>query len=193
MKNFENLTTADEMISAEVQNIEAGNRNEGNLLKLVFLSAFKTELENSWPRMNGSRDKEESQYIWRAVSNEIKWLQTLLFQGKSIDMTSDVDSLKTSNGDAQQIEELKLQRDITKASFYKGVGDYDRYIKEQTEFKRDGLYDFKIDLSAKEILEIVKTLSEDEKLAFWLEYFKAADKFIYVPQAKTSGAGQMGE
>ena len=48
-------------------------------------------------------------------------------------------------------------------------------------------------MKANEILAIVKTFNEDEKLAFWLEYFKGADKFIYAPQAQISGKGQMGE
>ena len=193
MKKFENLTTADEMISAEIQKIDAGNRNEGNLLRLVFLTEFKKALENSWARMNSSRAKEDSQYTWRAVANQIKWLQTLLLQGKSIAMTSDLDALKNSNGEAQQIEELKNQRDVTKEDFYKGLKDYDRFIEEQKSFKRDDLYDDRIEMSAKDILEIVKTFNEDEKLAFWLEYFTLADKFIYVPQSETSGKGQMGE
>lgn len=193
MKKFENLTTADEMISAEIQKIDAGNRNEGNLLRLVFLTEFKKALENSWARMNSSRAKEDSQYTWRAVANQIKWLQTLLLQGKSIAMTSDLDALKNSNGEAQQIEELKNQRDVTKTDFYKGLKDYDRFIEEQESFKRDDLYDDRIEMSAKDILEIVKTFNEDEKLAFWLEYFTLADKFIYVPQSETSGKGQMGE
>ena len=193
MKKFENLESADGMINAEIQKIEAGNRNESNLLKLVFLTEFKKALENSWPRMNSSREKEDSQYVWRAVSNEIKWLKTLLLQGKSIAMTSDLDALKNSNGEAQQIEELKNQRDVTKADFYKGLKDYDRFIEEQKSFKRDDLYDDRIEMSAKDVLEIVKTFNEDEKLAFWLEYFTLADKFIYVPQSETSGKGQMGE
>ena len=193
MKKFENLTTADEMISAEIQKIDAGNRNEGNLLRLVFLTEFKKAIENSWARMNSSRAKEDSQYTWRAVANQIKWLQTLLLQGKSIAMTSDLDALKNSNGEAQQIEELKNQRDVTKADFYKGLKYYDRFIEEQKSFKRDDLYDDRIEMSAKDVLEIVKTFNEDEKLAFWLEYFTLADKFIYVPQSETSGKGQMGE
>ena len=193
MKKLENMTSADEMIGAEVQKINAGNRNESNLLKFVFLSEFKKALENSWARINSSRDKEESQYIWRAVSNEIKWLKTLLLQGKSIAMTSDIDALKTSVNGKQQIEELTFQRDMVKADYYKGVGDYDRIMKEQAEFKRDGLYDSKIDMKANEILAVVKTFSEEEKLAFWLEYFKNADQLIYTPQVQTSGKGQMGE
>ena len=193
MKKLENMTSADEMIGAEVQKINAGNRNESNLLKFVFLSEFKKALENSWARINSSREKEESQYIWRAVSNEIKWLKTLLLQGKSIAMTSDIDALKTSVNGKQQIEELTFQRDMVKADYYKGVGDYDRIMKEQTEFKRDGLFDSKIDMKANEILAVVKTFSEDEKLAFWLEYFKNADQLIYTPQVQTSGKGQMGE
>ena len=91
------------------------------------------------------------------------------------------------------IEELKNQRDVTKADFYKGLKDYDRFIEEQKSFKRDDLYDDRIEMSAKDVLEIVKTFNEDEKLAFWLEYFTLADKFIYVPQSETSGKGQMGE
>lgn len=193
MKKFENLESADGMINAEIQKIEAGNRNESNLLKFVFLTEFKKALENSWPRMNSSRDKEDSQYVWRAVSNEIKWLKTLLLQGKSIAMTSDIDALKTSMGGNQQIEELRFQRDMAKADYYKGVTDYDRIMKEQAEFKRDGLYDAKIEMSAKEILEIVKTFSEEEKLAFWLEYFANADQLIYVSQFETNNKGQMGE
>lgn len=193
MKKFENLESADGMINAEIQKIEAGNRNESNLLKLVFLTEFKKALENSWPRMNSSREKEDSQYVWRAVSNEIKWLKTLLLQGKSIAMTSDIDALKTSMGGNQQLEELTFQRDMAKANYYKGVTDYDRIMKEQAEFKRDGLYDDKIEMSAKEILEIVKTFSEEEKLAFWLEYFANADQLIYVSQFETNNKGQMGE
>ncbi len=193
MKKFENLESADGMINAEIQKIEAGNRNESNLLKLVFLTEFKKALENSWPRMNSSRDKEDSQYVWRAVSNEIKWLKTLLLQGKSIAMTSDIDALKTSMGGNQQIEELRFQRDMAKADYYKGVTDYDRIMEEQKSFKRDGLYDDKIEMSAKEILEIVKTFSEEEKLAFWLEYFANADQLIYVSQFETNNKGQMGE
>ncbi len=193
MKKFENPTTAEEMIEAEVQKIGAGNRNESNLLKFVFLSELKKEIENSWARINSSRDKEESQYIWRAVSNQIKWLKTLLLQGKSISMTDDVDALTKMKASEEQIATLTFQRDEAKADYYKGVGDYDRIMKEQAEFKRDGLYDSKIDMSAKEILEIVKTFNEEEKLAFWLEYFKNADQLIYVSQLETNNKGQMGE
>ena len=189
------------MISIEVQKIDAGKRNESNLLRFVFLSALKKELEDSWARMNSSRDKEESQYIWRAVSNQIKWIKTLLLQGKSIAMTEDIANLQSLKGadrekyasTLEQVETLKFQRDEAKADYYKGVSDYDRIMREQAEFKRDGLFDSKIDMKAEEILEIVKTFNEDEKLAFWLEYFKNADQLIYTPQVQISGKGQMGE
>ena len=142
MKNLQNARTTDEMIGAEVQKINAGNRNESNLLRFIFLSELKKELENSWARINSSRDKEESQYIWRAVSNQIKWLRTLLLQGKSIAMTDDISSLErlrkadASKISLEDIEELKIQRDMTKADFYRGAEDYDRIMKEQAEFKR---------------------------------------------------------
>ena len=193
MKKNENLVTADEMIGIEIQKINAGNRNESNLLKFVFLTALKTELENSWARINSSREKEESQYIWRAVSNQIKWLKTLLLQGKSIAMTDDVNALTKMKASEEQIATLTFQRDEAKADYYRGVGDYDRIMKEQECFKSEGLYDSKIDMKANEILEIVKTFNEEEKLAFWLEYFKNADKFIYTPQIKSGEKGQLGE
>lgn len=193
MKNFENLNTADEMIDAEVQKISAGSRNESNLLRLVFLGEVKNEIKNSWARMNSSRDREESQYIWRAISNEMNWLQTLLLQGKSIAMTSDVDKLKELKGTEVNIEHLQVQRDMTKASYYQGVKDYDRYAKEQEDFRKDGLVDLRMDMKTNEILEIVKNLNDNEKLAFWLEYFKLADSFIYTPQTQEVSKAQFGE
>ncbi len=193
MKKIENATTADEMIEIEIQKINNGSRNESNLLRLTFLNELKKELENSWARINSSRDREESQYIWRAVHNEINWIETLLLQGKSIAMTRDIDALRKSQAEFPELELLKTQRDMTKASYYQGVNDYERFVKEQEALKRDGLYDSKIDMKPAEILQVVQAFDEDARLAFWLEYFKLADKFIYTSQIEANGKTQKGE
>lgn len=199
MKRFEDATTTDEMINIEVQKINSGSRNESNLLRVIYLDDLGKQIEDIWKKSGRSNDKEELQYLWRAIENEIEWLKTLLLQGKSIAMTADLDALESMRNvdmkgvSNEQINELRDNRNNVKADFYVGVSKYDNFASEKESFKKNNLYDSRIDLGAKDVLKRVEKMNEKSRLEFWFKYFKMADKFIYYPKFEAVEKPQRGE
>ena len=195
MEKMKNPKTAEEMIDREVEKINSGKTNESNLLKLVFLNSLKSQLENSWSKMLSSRDKEDAQFAWRAVSNEIDWLNTILLFGKSVEMSNDIYKMFELNQQfsLETIKALQTERDLVKAESYRGFEEYDRFVEEQEKYRKDGVYDSRIDMKAKEILNIVKSFDEERRNSFWLKYFTMADKLIYTSQIKEEKFKQKGE
>lgn len=195
MKEKKNPKTAEEMIDREVEKINSGKVNESNLLRLVFLNGIKNQLEDSWLKMLSSRDKEEAQFAWRAVSNEIDWLNTILLLGKSVEMSNDICKMfeLKQQYSFETIQTLQTERDLIKADTYRGFEEYDRIVEEQEKYRKDGVYDSRIDMKAKEILSIVKSYDEERRNDFWLKYFTMADKLIYTSQIKEEKINQKGE
>ena len=93
----------------------------------------------------------------------------------------------------ETIKALQTERDLVKAESYRGFEEYDRFVEEQEKYRKDGVYDSRIDMKAKEILNIVKSFDEERRNSFWLKYFTMADKLIYTSQIKEEKIKQKGE
>ena len=52
-----------EIIRAELAKIEKGSRNEGNLLKYIYLTMRAEEIIENLPRIGSSRAKDEETYV----------------------------------------------------------------------------------------------------------------------------------
>lgn len=190
------------MIDAEIAKIENGDRNESNVAKMTYLKIVASSIIESLPRIGSSREKDEEIMRWRYACNEIKWLETLLMQGQTIavqNRISEIKALEKSNpkqfaDQLQELEILKLYRDVIKANYYKNIANYEEMMKERKQVESDGINVSDLKLSAKDIISNVKKLDDEAKMLFWEEYFKVAGEHIYsTEKAQAFSASMMGE
>ncbi len=180
-----------EIIRAELAKIEKGSRNEGNLLKYIYLTIRAEEIIENLPRIGSSRAKDEETYRWRYASNEAKWAETLVLQGKSIDLQRIVSLIEdlervapTKFSEKQaELEELRIQRDFTRANYYMKIADYERIMKERKEIEAMDFDLSDLKISVAEIAKLVKGMKEENKIAFWKKYFEAAAEYIVSAEA----------
>ena len=94
MENHQIQNEINSMINTEIAKIESGSKNENYLAKLPHLTMKKLEIEEALPRIGSSRDKDEILMQWCYISNEIKWLTTLLLQSKTIALQNKVQEIE---------------------------------------------------------------------------------------------------
>lgn len=180
-----------EIIRAELAKIEKGSRNEGNLLKYIYLTMRAEEIIENLPRIGSSRAKDEETYRWRYASNEAKWAETLVLQGKSIDLQrlvsliEDLERVAPAKFAEKQaeLEELRIQRDFTRANYYMKIADYERIMKERKEIEAMDFDLSDLKISVAEIAKLIKGMKEENKIAFWKKYFEAAAEYIVSAEA----------
>lgn len=200
--NNEKIITVEDMINAEIDKIKADGMNEQNLLKLCFLDDVMNEIAQEWKRYNSSREREDSQYIWRAVNNEANWLKTILFESKLKAIYNNISTIKNTRRVispdeplAQKLEEFETKKNEVQEEYVDGLVDYNRICRERELFNREGLCDERVKFSSTEILNEVEKYNDAEKIKFWHKYFILADKFIEpeLSNSKEMTAVQMGE
>lgn len=201
MNNTKIVTVAD-MINAEIAKIEAGGINEQNVLKLNYLNDVLNEISQEWKKYNSSREREDSQYIWRAVNNEANWIKTILLEGKLKTIYNNISAIKDTRKVilpneplAQKLEALEAYKNEVQEEYVDGLVDYERICREREMFNREGLSDVRVNSTPAEILNVVKNFSDEEKVKFWQKYFVLADKFIEpeLSSSRLNAEKQMGE
>lgn len=201
MENTKTLTIED-MINAEISKIEAGNANEQNVLKLNYLNDILNEISQEWKTINSSREREDSQYVWRAVNNEANWIKTILLEGKLKTIYNNISAIKNTRKVilpdeplAQKLEALETCKNEVQEEYVDGLVDYDRICRERAMFQKDGLIDRRAYFTPEQILHIAKKLSDEEKVDFWHKYFILADKYIEpeLSSLRLNAEKQMGE
>lgn len=196
------ILTVEDMINAEIEKIEAGSVNEQNVLKLNYLNDVLNEISQEWKKYNSSREREETQYTWRAVNNEANWIKTILLEGKLKAIYNNISAIKNARKVilpdeplAQKLETFEAQKKEVQEEYVNGLIDYDRICREREMFEREGLNDARVNSTPAEILATIKKLDDVEKVKFWQKYFVLADKFIEpeLTNSKLKAEKQMGE
>lgn len=204
VKTIENtkISTVEDMINAEIAKIEAGYIDESNVLKFAYLNEIVEELAQNWKTFNSSREREEAQYTWRAVSNELNWVETILMESKLKTLYDTISTIESTRKVimpnellAQKLVELKNQKNAILMEYADRPFDYEKIVRERQMYKDEGLYDYRADLTPTEIVKVVNELDDEQKIKFWQKYFVLADKYIEpkLPNSRLNNLKQMGE
>ena len=202
MENHQIQKEINLMIETEIAKIQAGNRNENYLARIAYLTIKKHEIEESLPRIGSSRDKDEILMQWCYISNEIKWLTTLLLQSKTIAIQNKVQEIeeigkvdkKQFNLRDSEYRNLIMQRDVTRKTYYQYIADFDEMMRKRKELESMGIDMSEFKISGQDIAKQAKLLNEEKKMAFWQEYFKLAGEYIFVSDKKNEpSASSFGE